>query len=56
MAKHTITHLNGLVPEGGVGEIVLVDLIGRGVYVDGSHYLGRYATLWKKKKEQMNLI
>lgn len=46
----TITHLNGLVQERGVGEIVPVDLIGRGVYVDSSHYLARYATLWKKKK------
>ncbi len=45
----TGTHLYGLVPEGGVREIVPVDLIGCGVYVDGSHYLDRYATLWRKK-------
>lgn len=27
-----------------------VDLIGCSVYVDGGHYLDRYATLWRKKK------
>ena len=45
----TITHLNGFVPEGSAREIVPVDLIGGGVYVDSSHYLGRYTTLWRKK-------
>lgn len=35
----TVTHLDGLVPEGRVGKIVPVDLIRCGVYVDGSHYL-----------------
>lgn len=45
------THLNGLTPEDGVGEIVLVDLICCGVYVDGSHNLGRYAALWRKKRQ-----
>lgn len=44
-----VTHLNGLVPEGGVGEIVPVDLISCGVYVYGSHYLARYAALWWRK-------
>lgn len=47
----TATHLNGLVPKGGVREVVPVDLIGCGVYVDGSHHLERYATLWKKKTD-----
>lgn len=45
------THLDGLVPERGVREIVFIDLIGCGVYVDGRHHLCRYATLWKEKKE-----
>lgn len=46
--RQTVTNLNGLVPEGGVGEIVLVDFISCCVYVDGSYYLDRYATLWRK--------
>ena len=43
----SITHLNCLVPERDVREIVPVDLIGSGVYVDSSHHLARYATLWR---------
>lgn len=48
--RQTVTHLNGLVPEGGVGEIVLVDFISCCVYINGSHYLDRYATLWRKRE------
>ncbi len=54
--KHTdscsVTHLNGLVPVWGVGEVVSVDLIGCGVYVDGSHHLERYAAPWGRQQQQ----
>lgn len=50
----TITHLNGFVPEGSAREIVTVNLIGSGVYVNGSHYLGRYTTLCRKKDHIIN--
>lgn len=48
--RSMITNLYSLVPEGSVGEVVLVDLICCGVYVNGSYNLGRYATLCKMDK------
>lgn len=36
------THLDGLVQQSRVGEVVSVDVVGGGVYVHGSHNLVRH--------------